>query len=192
MFWIFIKYSWILLIKLHFLGIFISERCFPVNSLVIGHNVFGESLHRFLMESFPEVQRCNGLYGYLKIMCKVSNSNLYYWLNVFISVVLLYPLNTCLVWFKILSQGLVKIRGKKSPVAIYYLFDQCPRVCLYFLFFSMKFVPTGISCMDIFTWWTFLPGTFLSLIRCLDVWIEHGSCNQKLWILILFLLLYWF
>lgn len=152
MFWIFIKYSWILLIKLHFLGIFISERCFLVNSLVIGHNVFGESLHRFLMESFPEVQRCNGLYGYLKIMCKVSNSNLYYWLNVFISVVLLYPLNTCLVWFKILSQGLVKIRGKNS-VAIYYLFDQCPRVCLYFLFFLLW----SLS-QQVFPAWTFLPG----------------------------------
>lgn len=73
--------------------------------------MFGESFHRLPMESFLEVQRCNGLYGYLKIMCKVSNSNLYDWLSVFISVVLLYPLNTCLVWFNILSQGLVKIRG---------------------------------------------------------------------------------
>ena len=133
---IFIKYSWILLIKLHFLSIFISERCFLVNSLVIGHNVFGESFHRFLMESFPEVQRCNGLYGYLKIMCKVSNSNLYYWLSVFISVVLLYPLNTCLVWFKILSQGLVKIRGK-NPLQLFIICFISAQECVYTFYFSM-------------------------------------------------------
>ena len=60
--------------------------------------------------------------GYMdKATCKVSNSNLYNWFSVLTSVTLLYPLNTCLiVWFKILSQRLVKIGKKKKKTSLIY------------------------------------------------------------------------